>query len=126
VAARRTGANHLLQLPWDETVPVGTVGRTVSAGNVSDVSALPTIAASSDNGEVILCTAAAGANNAAKIATVNASSDGSLYFQDTANNVVYVRQAPLVTTTADAANFAAMFDTDPEKAERSQLMVIRF
>jgi hypothetical protein len=114
-------ASVLLELPWDGAVTVGTVGRQGTFGSVSP----PTITSSSGDGSRILCTAATGADRAAKIAAVAASSNGSLYYQDTAANSVFVRHVPTPRATGEEASYTALPETNSEKVNRSTYIVLR-
>lgn len=71
------------------------------------------------------CTAATGADNAAKIAAVAADATGSLYHYDSSAGYVFMRVLPLALNAGFTASLASRRDTDPDKTVDSQWCVIR-
>lgn len=119
VAANRAASTFLLELPWDGTVTVGNVYRTSTFGVTTPYTpSAGAIAA----GKGVVCTAATGATRADKIAAVLGSANGSIYYQDTAADSVFVRHTPLALV--DAAAYAALGEYNGEKAEESSYIVL--
>ena len=121
VAGQRAASMILLELPWPGTAAIGSVARAAVFG-FPPLAGLPTVTASSGDGSQILCTAATGASRAAKIAAVAASATGSLYFQDTAANSVFVLHTPV---THNAAGYASLPPQTAEKADESTYIILR-
>jgi hypothetical protein len=119
--AQEAGTNVMLGLSFSGTATLTSVFRSYGHDLTNTIPSVPNPV----TGMSVTCTAATGASNAIKLAAVAADSTGSLYWQDTANNRVWIRHIPLPGGAAQTAFLASLLDSNPQKDNDPAWIVIK-